>query len=155
MPAATKRMQASLCASSSAPLLQFSVYIALRFPLRSTSIADYIESPEVYDEEHKGPEFVSANDSNNYILGKIRKHNIIVTILPHGKYGISSAAGIAKDMLHSFPNVKIGLMVGIGGSAPTSEHNIRLGDIIVSASGNGKGSVFQYDFRKAMQGQEF
>ncbi|EXL65535.1 hypothetical protein FOPG_18241 [Fusarium oxysporum f. sp. conglutinans race 2 54008] len=58
-------------------------------------------------------------------------------------------------MLHSFPNVKIGLMVGIGGGAPTSEHDIRLGDVVVSASGNGKGSVFQYDFGKAVQGQEF
>ncbi|KAH7187396.1 hypothetical protein DER44DRAFT_130688 [Fusarium oxysporum] len=116
---------------------------------------EYLAAQLFLDEEHDGPEFVSANDSNNYTLGKIGKHNVVIAVLPHGEYGISSAAGVAKDMLHSFPNVKIGLMVGIGGGAPTPEHDIRLGDVVVSASGHGKGGVFQYDFGKAVQGQEF
>lgn len=46
-------------------------------------------------------------------LGKIGKHNVIIAVLPDGEYGISSAAGVAKDMLHSFSNIRIGLMVGI------------------------------------------
>ncbi|KAG5752614.1 hypothetical protein H9Q70_004752 [Fusarium xylarioides] len=116
---------------------------------------EYLAAQLVLDEEHEGPEFVSANDSNNYTLGKIGKHNVVIAVLPHGEYGISSAAGVAKDMLHSFPNVRFGLMVGIGGGAPTAEHDIRLGDVVVSASGHGKGGVFQYDFGKAVQGQEF
>lgn len=70
-------------------------------------------------------------------------------------FRISSAAGVAKDMLHSFPNVRIGLMVGIGGGAPKSKQDIRLGDVVVSASSNGNSAVFQYDFGKAVQGQEF
>ncbi|KAG7415831.1 Vegetative incompatibility protein HET-E-1 [Fusarium oxysporum f. sp. rapae] len=110
---------------------------------------EYLAAQLFLDEEHEGPEFVSTNDSNNYTLGKIGKHNVVIAVLPHGEYGISSAAGVVKDMLNSFPNVKIGLMVGIGGGAPTSEHDIRLGDVVVSASGNGKGLVFQYDFGKA------
>jgi hypothetical protein len=44
-------------------------------------------------------------------------------------------------MLRSFPNIKIGLMVGIGGGVPT-KHDIRLGDIIVSSPENGLGGVF-------------
>ncbi|KAF5967354.1 ankyrin repeat protein [Fusarium bulbicola] len=116
---------------------------------------EYLAAQLFLDEEHEGPEFVSANDSNNYTLGKIGKHNVVVAVLPHGEYGISSATGVAKDMLHSFPNVRFGLMVGIGGGAPTPEHGIRLGDVVVSASGHGKGGVFQYDFGKAVQGQEF
>ncbi|CAF3557462.1 unnamed protein product [Fusarium graminearum] len=116
---------------------------------------EYLAAQLFLDEEHEGPEFVSANDSNNYTLGKLGKHNVVVAVLPHGEYGISSAAGVAKDMLHSFPNVRFGLMVGIGGGAPTAEHDIRLGDVVVSASGHGKGGVFQYDFGKAVQGQEF
>ncbi|KAG5817971.1 hypothetical protein H9Q74_010306 [Fusarium xylarioides] len=116
---------------------------------------EYLAAQLVLDEEHEGPEFVSANDSNNYTLGKIGKHNVVIAVLPHGEYGISSAAGVAKDMLHSFPNARFGLMVGIGGGAPTAEHDIRLGDVVVSASGHGKGGVFQYDFGKAVQGQEF
>lgn len=46
-------------------------------------------------------------------------------------------------------------MVGIGGGAPSQKHDIRLGDIVVSAPGNGKGGVFQYDFGKTIQGQGF
>ncbi|KAK7219185.1 hypothetical protein V2G26_007188 [Clonostachys chloroleuca] len=58
-------------------------------------------------------------------------------------------------MLSSFPNVRISLMVGIGGGAPSRKHNIRLRDVMVSASGNRKGGVFQYDFGKAIQDQNF
>ncbi|KIM93228.1 hypothetical protein OIDMADRAFT_36016 [Oidiodendron maius Zn] len=58
-------------------------------------------------------------------------------------------------MLHSFPNVRIGLMVRIGGGAPSQQHNIRLGDIVVSAPCNGIGGVFQYDFGKTIQDQSF
>src|SRR5437667_9730144 len=58
-------------------------------------------------------------------------------------------------MLHSFPNVRIGLMVGIGGGAPTEKHDIRLGDIVMSTPRDGKGGVFQYDFGKTIQDQSF
>jgi nucleoside phosphorylase len=71
-------------------------------------------------------EYVSPNDNNDYTLGKVGKHNVIIAVLPHGEYGISSATSVAKDMLHSFPNVRIGLMVGIGGGAPSPKHDIRL-----------------------------
>ena len=70
-------------------------------------------------------------------------------------YGISSAASVARDMLHSFPNIRIGLMVGIGGGAPSPKHDIRLGDIIVSAPHGEMGGVFQYDFGKTIQDQSF
>jgi nucleoside phosphorylase len=46
-------------------------------------------------------------------------------------------------------------MVGIGGGAPSPKYDIRLGDIVVSASGDGKSGVFQYDFGKTIQGQDF
>jgi nucleoside phosphorylase len=53
--------------------------------------------------------------------------------------------------LHSFPNVRFGLMVGIGGGAPSARHDIRLGDIVVSTRGKGRDGVFQYDYGKAIQ----
>jgi hypothetical protein len=116
---------------------------------------EYVAAQAFLDEEHERPEFVSINDNNDYTLGKIGNHNVVIAVLPHGEYGISSAATVARDMLHSFPNVRIGLMVGIGGGAPSPRHDIRLGDVVVSASGNGKGGVFQYDFGKAIQDQGF
>ncbi|KAL5040787.1 hypothetical protein BDW71DRAFT_212785 [Aspergillus fruticulosus] len=57
-------------------------------------------------------------------------------------------------MVHSFPNIRFGLMVGIGGGVPT-KHDIRLGDIIVSSSRNGLGGLLQYDLGKELQEQEF
>jgi len=75
--------------------------------------------------------------------------------MPEGEPGTVSAAAVAKDMLHSFPNVRICLMVGIGGGVPSKRHDIRLGDVVVSAPRDGAGGVFQYDFGKTIQGRAF
>ncbi|PKK46144.1 hypothetical protein CI102_8364 [Trichoderma harzianum] len=116
---------------------------------------EYVAAQSFLDEEHEGPEYVSANDNNDYTLGKVGKHNVVIAVLPDGEYGISSATSVARDMLHSFPNIRIGLMVGIGGGAPSKKHDIRLGDIVISAPRDEKGGVFQYDFGKTVQQQSF
>ncbi|WYZ38366.1 hypothetical protein EsH8_III_000280 [Colletotrichum jinshuiense] len=107
------------------------------------------------DEEHAGPRQVAQHDNNSYVLGKIGSHNVVVAALPEGEYGTTSAATVANNMLHSFPNVRIGLMVGIGGGAPSQKHDIRLGDVVVSKPGGGNGGVFQYDFGKTIQNCSF
>ncbi|KAH8727996.1 ankyrin repeat-containing domain protein [Phaeosphaeriaceae sp. PMI808] len=116
---------------------------------------EYVSAQAFLDEKHDGPEYVSPNDNNDYTLGKIGKHNTVIAVLPNREYGTSSAARVASRMLLSFPSVRIGLMVGIGGGAPSRKHDIRLGDIVVSATRDGKGGVFQYDFGKTIQGQGF
>ncbi|OTA08249.1 hypothetical protein A9Z42_0091980 [Trichoderma parareesei] len=116
---------------------------------------EYVAAQVFLDERHEGPDYVAPNDNNDYTLGKVGSHNVVIAVLPDGEYGISSATGVAKDMLHSFPNIKVGLMVGIGGGAPSVKHDIRLGDVVVSAPRNGSGGVFQYDFGKAIQGGSF
>jgi nucleoside phosphorylase len=116
---------------------------------------EYVAAQAFLDEKHNGPEYVSHNDNNDYTLGKVGKHNVVIAVLPDGEYGTSTAASVARDMLHSFPNVRIGLMVGIGGGAPSQKHDIRLGDIVVSAPRDGNGGVFQYDFGKTIQDQSF
>lgn len=57
--------------------------------------------------------------------------------------------------MHSFPDIRIGIMVGIGGGAPSEKNDIRLGDVVVSTPHNRNGGVFQYDFGKAVQNQAF
>lgn len=116
---------------------------------------EYIAAQAFLDKRHDRPEYVSANDNNDYTLGEIGKHNVVIAILPDQEYGIASAATVARDMLHSFRNIRICLMVGIGGGAPSPKHDIRLGDIIVSTPHEKIGGVFQYDFGKAMQDQGF
>ncbi|KAF2807352.1 purine and uridine phosphorylase [Mytilinidion resinicola] len=116
---------------------------------------EYVAAQAFLDAKHERPEYLPPHDNNDYTLGEIGKHYVVVAVLPEGEYGISSAASVARDMLHSFPNVRIGLMVGIGGGAPSPEHDIRLGDIVVSAPRDGKGGVLQYDYGKTIQNQSF
>jgi nucleoside phosphorylase len=116
---------------------------------------EYVAAQAFLDEEHERPKHVSPNDNNDYTLGRVGEHNVVIAVLPDGEYGISSAASVARDMLHSFPNVRIGLMVGIGGGAPSQKHDIRLGDIVVSSPRGGNTGAFQYDFGKSIQDQSF
>jgi nucleoside phosphorylase len=66
--------------------------------------------------------------------------------------GIASAASVAMLAMQTkatFPAIRFGLMVGIGGGVPSKEADIRLGDIVVSQPGKGHGGVVQYDFGKS------
>ncbi|EWZ36595.1 hypothetical protein FOZG_10588 [Fusarium oxysporum Fo47] len=106
------------------------------------------------DDEHPAPSFVSINDPNEYTLGRIGNHNVVIAVLSQG-YGTSSAASVATHMTLSFLNIRIGLLVGISGGVPGIQHDIRLGDVIASTPGNGHNGVFAYDMGVALQGQEF
>ncbi|KAI9683265.1 MAG: hypothetical protein M1822_006130 [Bathelium mastoideum] len=116
---------------------------------------EYVAAQVFLDAKHEGPKYTHQHDNNDYTLGRIGNHNVVVAVLPSGEYGMSSAAGVARDMLHSFPNIRVGLMVGIGGGAPSTKHDIRLGDIVVSDPREGKSGVFQFDLGRTTQGQEF
>ncbi|QKD53957.2 uncharacterized protein FOBCDRAFT_250161 [Fusarium oxysporum Fo47] len=105
-------------------------------------------------ETHPAPSFVSINDPNEYTLGRIGNHNVVIAVLSQG-YGTSSAASVATHMTLSFLNIRIGLLVGISGGVPGIQHDIRLGDVIASTPGNGHNGVFAYDMGVALQGQEF
>ncbi|KAG6981228.1 putative ankyrin repeat protein [Fusarium oxysporum f. sp. conglutinans] len=116
---------------------------------------EFVAARAFFDEKHDQLETIADNDNNNYALGRIGKHNVVMAVLPKSEYGTTSAATVARDMLRSFPNIRFGLMVGIGGGAPSAKHDIRLGDVIVSTRGSGKGGVFQYDYGKAIQEHAF
>ncbi|KAI1440702.1 purine and uridine phosphorylase [Annulohypoxylon stygium] len=116
---------------------------------------EYVAAQEFLDEEHEGLDFMEQNDNNIYTLGRIGKHNVVVASLPLGQYGLVSAANVARDMVRSFANIRVGLMVGIGGGVPSQNHDIRLGDVVVSAAGLSNGGVFQYDYGKTVQNKEF
>lgn len=119
--------------------------------LRCESVA----AQEFLDAEHHPASYIARHDNNYYTLGNIGHHNVAIAVLPDGEYGTSSAATVARDMLHTFPNIKIGLLVGIGGGAPTAKNDIRLGDAVVSTTQGESGAVFQYDFGKIIQSQVF
>jgi nucleoside phosphorylase len=102
------------------------------------------------DEIHDQPDSAKG-DNNAYECGVMAGHKVVIAVMPQGEYGTTTAATVARDMVHSFPNLKIGLMVGLGGGAPTPENYIRLGDVVVSSPKNGRGGVYQYDYGKKVQ----
>jgi nucleoside phosphorylase len=104
----------------------------------------------ILDTNHGQPTEQHAKDGNAYSLGSIGKHNIVITCLPLGIYGINSAAVVVDQMLFSFPSIRFAFMVGIGGGIPSGDHDIRLGDVIVSVPDDTFGGVVQYDYGKTV-----
>ncbi|KAB8231567.1 Pfs, NB-ARC and TPR domain protein [Aspergillus alliaceus] len=98
---------------------------------------------------------VQPNDHNAYILGRIKKHNVVIACLPNGEYGIASATTVAIQLLSSFHSIRFGLMVGVGGAVPNRDADIRLGDVVVSKPTDTHGGVVQYDYGKALSGGDF
>lgn len=103
------------------------------------------------DQRHDGlPNPV--NDHNAYTLGSMSNHNVVIACLPKGEIGTSSAATVATRMISTFPYIRFGLMVGIGGGVPP---NVRLGDVVVSTPADGLPGVIQWDMGKAEQMKNF
>ncbi|KAK2603970.1 hypothetical protein QQS21_003806 [Conoideocrella luteorostrata] len=92
------------------------------------------------------------NDPNAYTLGSIGGHNIVIACLPEGDVGNNIAATIATNMISTFPSIRVGFMVGIGGGVPP---RVRLGDIVVSIPSGQYPGVVQWDFGKAETGGQF
>ncbi|KAK6537184.1 hypothetical protein TWF694_011381 [Orbilia ellipsospora] len=82
-----------------------------------------------------------TNNNNTYRLGSIRGHNIVIACLPNAQYGTNNAANVLTNLIRTFPCIRLGLMVGIGGGVP-SMADIRLGDVVVGTR------VMQYDLGK-------
>ncbi|KAI3322855.1 hypothetical protein HD806DRAFT_523126 [Xylariaceae sp. AK1471] len=90
----------------------------------------------------------SLNDSNTYIFGSLKHHNVVIACLPTDGYGTNNAAIVASHMRRTFPSLQMFLMVGIGGGAP-GKVDIRLGDVVVSTH------VIQYDLGKTIHQGRF
>ncbi|KAJ4138031.1 hypothetical protein NW768_001846 [Fusarium equiseti] len=100
-------------------------------------------SRAMLDEEHDDlPRH--PGDNNSYILGAIQKHNIVMVCLPLNDYGTNSSAHVLSNTMRTFPNVRIGLIVGIVGEVP-SKTDTRLGDIVVGAR------VVEFDFGRSVR----
>ncbi|KAL7786114.1 hypothetical protein V8C43DRAFT_324923 [Trichoderma afarasin] len=93
-----------------------------------------------------------SNDQNAYTLGSIGKHNVVIAGLPKGRYGNNSSATVATRMISTFPNIRVGLMVGIGGGIP---EKTRLGDVVISCPSGTEPGVVQWDMGKAEHGGQF
>ncbi|KAF3205355.1 Ankyrin Repeat [Orbilia oligospora] len=99
------------------------------------------------DEEHQ-PVDLHFNDKSEYTLGRIGDHNVILVGPPRGAEGKVATADFVGRIHMTFNNVRVGLLVGIGGGIPRlPEHDVRLGDVVVGAPESGP-AVVQYDLGK-------
>ncbi|EXL73668.1 hypothetical protein FOPG_11125 [Fusarium oxysporum f. sp. conglutinans race 2 54008] len=115
---------------------------------------ELIAAKAFLDVLHDPVDNAAINDDNSYTLGSIGKHNVVIAVLPYGQYGLVNAAAALKDMTRTFSNLRAVLMVGIGGGVPCKK-DIRLGDIVVGSVGRNSSGVIQYDYGRAIQGEEF
>ncbi|KAI9687977.1 MAG: hypothetical protein M1820_010375, partial [Bogoriella megaspora] len=106
------------------------------------------------DEIHGPPQNLHPNDNNIYHLGSMQGHNVVIACLPKSEYGIANAAVVAQSLIESFPKIRFGLMVGIGGGIP-DRNDVRLGDVVVSTPSSTSGGVIQFDFGKRTLGGNF
>ncbi|KAL3475111.1 hypothetical protein BJX99DRAFT_259727 [Aspergillus californicus] len=97
-------------------------------------------------------------DHNVYTLGSVSGHHVVIACLPSGIYGTTSAAIVLDQMLLTFPQLRSGLMVGVGGGVPSpAKTDVRLGDVVVSmpTSGSTAGGVIQHDYGKTLHDGSF
>lgn len=105
------------------------------------------------DESHPGLKKQNG-DNNEYTLGRISVHNVVIASLGAGSMGTVPAATVATNMQRSFP-IKFGLMVGVGGGVWSEKNDIRLGDVVVSQPTGVHSGVVQWDFGKMEKGGKF
>ena len=115
-----------------------------------TISTEFTTAQAFLNEKHQAPDSLGPTDNNEYAYSRVREHQVVIAVLPDREYGISSAGNVARDILNSFPNLRISLMVGIGGGVLSSKHDIRLGDIVVSTPRNRNSSILQYDLSKVI-----
>ena len=111
----------------------------------------------ILDERHQPITGQDKHDPNNYMVGRVHEHDVVITCLPAGVYGTNAAARVANDMLRTFTGLRFRLMVGIRGGIPNlpKSLDIRLGDVVISQPDKTFRGVVQYDLRKNLREEQF
>ena len=121
----------------------FTIAIICALPLEADAVEALFD--EHYDRlgKHYGKR---EGDANAYINGRIGKHDVVLCYMPG--MGKGSAATVASNLQVSYPGIKLALVVGICGGAPSPPEygDIFLGDVIISDS------VIEYDFGRQYPG---
>ncbi|KAJ4286529.1 hypothetical protein N0V90_013229 [Kalmusia sp. IMI 367209] len=113
------------------------------------------------DEEHPAPPYDTHFDDNTYICGSISGHMVVVATCPQGETGNVNAGRLTGSLFKTFPNIRMAILVGIGGGIPRPEvsedslKNVHLGDVVVGWPGDGKPACVYHDRGKAKGDGQF
>ncbi|KAJ4139768.1 hypothetical protein NW768_001112 [Fusarium equiseti] len=99
---------------------------------------EYLAALDVLDErwslDHNDSLRHGSNTPSGYELGKIGGHNVVINVPHKVKGGLPHAQEVTTQMEINFPYIKFVLLVGIGGAAPSTLKDIRLGDVVFGDS---------------------
>lgn len=111
------------------------------------------------DEHHPTPQYNTDYDENTYICGSINGHAIVLAACPQGETANVNAGRLTGSMFKTFPNIRMTVLVGIGGGMPSPVvsddplENIHLGDVVVGWPGDGKPACVYHDRGRSKTGQ--
>ncbi|CAG8359298.1 unnamed protein product [Penicillium salamii] len=104
--------------------IEIAIFCALS--LEVDAMIAMFDKVEAQEDHRKDP-----HDTNSYTLGRISGHSVVLVHMP--RMGKTSASGVSANLRSTFPNIRLGLLVGICGGVPFSgERDIFLGDVIIS-----------------------
>jgi nucleoside phosphorylase len=112
------------------------------------------------DEEHPAPPYDTHYDENTYVCGTIKGHAVVVATCPQGETGNVNAGRLTGSLFKTFPNIRMAVLVGIGGGIPRLEapedplDDVHLGDVVVGWPGDGRPAcVYHERGRSKVDGQ--
>ncbi|ATY63013.1 kinase-like domain [Cordyceps militaris] len=105
---------------------------------------DHAAALALLDETYPLPNVIhrAPRDTNLYTLGNVSTHNVVIATAPIRDGGAVSVATVWRDMLHSFPNLRVALVLSV---APDQKHDMRPGDLLVGSLPNPHISLSQHD----------
>ena len=104
---------------------------------------EFRASVALLDDQHEEPvDFVQQpSDKSLYAWGRIGVHDITIVSVGDG----TTVANIVPHVVRCFPQLRFGLLVGIGSRIPSKTHDVRLGDVVVGRYGRTSRKVVQAD----------
>ena len=103
------------------------------------------------DEEYLIPSYATHYDENTYICGSIYGHAVVIATCAPGEAGYTNASSVTASMFETFPNIRLAMLVGIGGGIPRQQdtedalEDIHLGDVVVGWPSDGKPACVYHD----------
>ncbi|KAM3497874.1 hypothetical protein MY10362_008786 [Beauveria mimosiformis] len=110
----------------------------------------------LFDKIHEGHFGVARGHDHVYHAGEIAGYNTILATLTPGSYGIGSAAALVSQVKLLFPNLWLGLVVGVAAGLPRLSHpelyirDIRLGDVLVAQPSSRRDALIAYDLGRVV-----